>query len=91
MQWPLPYDPVSKQPSVTIMFPYLTFFMAIISVILLHIYPNLFLPTITTISFWALSTIFYLLRKLTKANLDWNNKTLELENSNEENEDEIGN
>jgi hypothetical protein len=80
MQWPLAYDPISQSPSITLTCAYLTFVLAFISVIFLHIYPQtMFVPTMTAISFWAGSMVFYLLRKLTKAKFDWQNKSVELD------------
>ena len=90
---PLPvfHDPASKKPSITIMFSYVTFIVSVVSVILLHIYPNLLIPTIASLSFWTISTMFYLLRKLTKAKLDLSQKSIELSNSSDNSsENEIG-
>lgn len=96
MRWPLPHDPITEKPSITIMFAYASFVLAFISIIIFHFYPTvMFLPAATAISFWALSTVFYLLRKLTKAKFDWQNKSLELGSEDSEqkptNEDSIGN
>jgi hypothetical protein len=76
---PYIHDPVSKKPSITLLFPYLTFTLAFISTILLHFHASLFLATITSIIFWVISVIFYQLRKLQKAKFDLDDKSFELD------------
>ena len=77
----LPYlhDPVTKKPSITLLFPYITFVLALISVILLHIWPSMIVATITSLLFWSTSTIFYLIRKLNKAKINLQNQSVELD------------
>jgi hypothetical protein len=80
MQWPLAYDPVSQQPSLTLTCSYLSFVLAFVSVVFLHIYPQVMIvPKTTAIAFWLFSTVFYLLRKLTKAKLDLKEKSFEFD------------
>lgn len=80
MQWPLAYDPVSQLPSLTLTCSYVSFILAFVSVIFLHIYPQtMFVPTSTAITFWFLSTMFYLLRKITRAKVDLKDKSVDLE------------
>lgn len=76
---PYGYDPVTKQPSITILFPYITFVIACISVILLHIFEGMLVAAATSIFFWASAVIFYLLRKLEKASIDFNNRKISLD------------
>ena len=84
----LPYlhDPVTNKPSITLLFPYITFVIAFISVILLHIWPSLLVATITSIVLWCIATVFYMIRKLNKAKIDLQNQSIELDNG-ESNED----
>ena len=56
------HDPVVGKPSVTLLFPYITFVLSLISVISLHFKPSMVIATATTLMFWAISVVFYLLR-----------------------------
>lgn len=76
---PFVHDPVSSKPSVTLLFPYILFWLACISLIMLHFRPELALATWTTIGFWATSTVLYMFRKLHKAKFDFNSRSIELE------------
>ena len=76
---PFLHDPVTKKPSITLLFPYITFVLSLVSVILLHFWPSIIIATITSIMFWVLSVIFYQLRKLQKAKFDVDDKSFELD------------
>jgi len=78
MRLPFIQDPVSKKPSITLLFPYITFVLAFISTIFLHFFPSVFLATTTSIVFWVLSVVFYQIRKLQKAKFDLDDKSIEL-------------
>jgi len=79
LHFPYAHDPVSKKPSITLMFPYITFVTSVISLILLHIWPSLIIATSVSIFFWAISVVFYMLRKLSKAKIDLNDQTIDLD------------
>jgi hypothetical protein len=79
MYLPYAHDPVSKKPSITLLFPYLTFALAFISVILLHIWPSMVIATGTSLIFWVIAVVLYLLRKLQKAKFDIDDGSFELE------------
>lgn len=79
LRLPFLYDPVSKKPSVTILFPYAAFVLVVISIILLHIWSKLIIATITTFIFWASSVVFYLIRKINKAKFGVKEGKFELE------------
>lgn len=93
IRWPYLHDPVSGKPSITIMFPYITFAIAVISIVLLHIWPSMIVATATSIVMWAVATVFYMLRKLNKAKFDLENRSFELDSGEptQESEDDIGN
>lgn len=99
LRWPYLHDPVSKKPSVSLMFPYITFIMAMVSVICLHFWPSMVLATWTSIGFWIIATVFYMIRKINKAKFSLEEKSFEIANSEapeedspeEINEDNIGN
>jgi cbb3-type cytochrome oxidase subunit 3 len=86
LRWPYLHDPVNKKPSITLLFPYITFVIAAISLLLLHIWPSMLVATAMSIFMWALATVFYMLRKLTKAKFDLENKSFELDNGDSETE-----
>lgn len=76
---PYIHDPVSREPSVTLMFPYITFVVSMISLVLLHIWPSILVATGASIMFWAISVVFYLLRKLHKSKINISKGIIELE------------
>lgn len=87
---PMIYDPLSGKPSITLTCVYITFFTAIKCFYEYKNNPVTPLPTIISICFWALSMIFYLIRKIAKAKFDLDDKSLEIE-SEEDSEGDISN
>lgn len=81
---PYAHDPVTGKPSITLLFPYITFVLAVGSVIALHFKVGMLIATVVAIMFWALSVVFYMIRKLNKAKLDLNDGTIELDNGESE-------
>lgn len=79
LRLPFVYDAVSGKPSVTLLFTYITFILAMTSVIAFHFVDSLLSPAITSISFFALCTVFYLLRRLTKFKVDLDDRSIDLE------------
>ena len=84
MNFPFLHDPVTKKPSITLLFPYITFTLTVISLILLHIWQSLLVATAMSMLFWVLSTVFYMLRKLHKAKIDLNDQSIELDGGDSE-------
>ena len=76
---PFAHDPVTGKPSVTLLFPYITFVICMMSMVLLQFKPELVLSTGMTLVFWAASVIFYMFRKLHKAKFDVKDGSFELE------------
>jgi|CXWL01.1.fsa_nt_gi hypothetical protein len=76
---PFIYDQSVKGPSMTLMFPYVTFVISILSIIALHFKVELFVATTTTLMFWLVSTILYMIRRITKAKIDLDDKSVELD------------
>jgi hypothetical protein len=70
---------IDNKISITLWFAYISFIIMIASLIGLHFKPNFLIPTTITIVVWVIATIFYLIRRIHKAKLDFNNKSLELE------------
>ena len=83
LKLPLMFDPDKNKPSVTLMFPYFSFIVLIICIICLA-KQNLVQGTLAAGSVWFLSTVFYLLRRLNKLNLDIDDRKLELEGGDNE-------
>lgn len=79
MRLPFIYDAPSEKPSLTVMFPYVTFIIASASVVALHFYSSLIIATTTAIFFWLIATVLYMLRKLQKASFDLKEQTFSLE------------
>lgn len=78
---PHAFDPATNQPSVRLWFTHLSFFVALCSVLALHFFPALLLATGVAVLFFSLNMIFYMLRSLTKAKIDLNDQSLDLESS----------
>ncbi len=81
---PFVSDPLRKEPSVTLLFSVVTFILTIISLIALHIQLNLVIATLTTIMTWIIATVFYLIRDIQKAKVDLDDRSIELENTNQD-------
>jgi hypothetical protein len=90
MFWPFVHDPVKGQPSVTLMFFYLGFFMALLCIgassILMMIKGD-FLSATTMPTMLMFSTfIFYRLRRLDSVKINLQEKSLDLSGSSEDEE-----
>jgi hypothetical protein len=81
MYFPYAHNPTTKKPSITLLFPYVTFVMAVLSLIAMHFKDSLFSATATAITFWVISVIFYRLGKLDKVKFDVDDRSIELEGS----------
>lgn len=84
---PFIHDARTGKASVTLLFAYITFTLAIISTIALHFNIGLTVATFTSILFWVIAVIFYRLRNLDKAKIDLDDRSIELEGSGDD-EDE---
>jgi hypothetical protein len=82
IRFPFSYDPVSKSPSVTLFFAYISFITMFISLVLLHIYKQLLEATIVSTFIWIISVTFYRLRELDKINLNIKTGGISLEDDN---------
>lgn len=61
---PFLVDPATKEPSVTLLFTYISYLLSIVSIIVLHFIPSVQSASITSISLFVICLIFYRLRKL---------------------------
>lgn len=80
---PLAHDPNTDQPSITLLFYWLTVLISIISLISLHFNHNLLQATLTSILFVVIGFITYRLRKLDKIKIDIKNQSIDLEDNSE--------
>lgn len=86
MKVPFVYDGDSQKPSVTLLFAYVTFILAVISVICLHFWKELITASATSIIFWIVSVVFYRLRRLDKAKINIKDQSIELDGEDNKNE-----
>lgn len=82
---PIMRSAASKKPSITLMFPYVTFILSIISLIGYYVQSvisgsSLLIPTTLTIMHFALCTIFYMIRSINKAKIDLDDGQIEISN-----------
>lgn len=85
LKLPYAYDPTTGKPSITLLFPYVTFLLALAANIALLV-KDVFTGTVTAIIFWSVAVIFYLMRKLQKTKIDFDDKSIELESDDEQDE-----
>lgn len=76
---PFAYDAATKQASVTVLFMWIANILAIISLIHLHIKSDAIIATASTILYASLQTIFYMIRKINKANVNLKNQSIDIE------------
>lgn len=79
IRFPMAHDITTGKPSVTLLFPYISFFIAMTAIILL-MRENTLYGAIAAIGSWIIALVLYLMRKLTKAKIDIDDKSIELEN-----------
>lgn len=79
LNFPFANDAVYKKPSVTLFFAYISFYIAAISLIILHFRETPLVATTMSFIFTGMMIIFYLIRSLSKAKIDLDDKSIELE------------
>ena len=87
MEWPFVHDPVKGKPSVTLLFFYITFCITACVIIssstMLIIKGQYFQATIMPMLYWFSAFIFYRLRRLDSVKINLEEKSVELEGSDE--------
>lgn len=78
LKLPHAYDPVTGQPSFRLLCAYVGLILAVISLVALHFNSSLLVATITTLCFWVLAMIFYMIKKLTSAKIDLDDRSISL-------------
>lgn len=81
LYFPYAFDAERKSPSATLFFAYISFYIASISLIFLHFNEKLLTATIMSFVFTGMMIIFYMIRKLNKAKIDLDDKSIELDGS----------
>lgn len=79
LKFPYAHDGVSGKPSVTLFFSYVSFYLTIISLIALHFKDSLLIASITTCVYSCIMIIFYLIRTIKRAKIDLDDRSLDLE------------
>jgi hypothetical protein len=79
VRWPFLHDPTTGKPSITLFFPYATFALAFFSAIALHFKSSLMVATWTCIGFWVIATVLYMMRKITRAKFDLDDKEIDID------------
>lgn len=80
---PFVFDATTGKPSITVFFPYATFIVALLGSIVLFFNQKFFVAEMTAIGFWALSTVLYMIRRITRAKFDLKDKSVELSSEDE--------
>ena len=86
LRFPFVHSPTANKPSVTLMFVYLSFVLAFISLISAHFSLAVIPATAMCILFWSLSVVFYRIRKMDKAKFDLDDKSISIEGNNDDDE-----
>lgn len=84
IRFPYAHDTQRKEASASLFFVYIAFYVAIVSIIVLHNKLELLTATVTAIGFFALCMVFYMLRKINKVKADLDDKSFELDNDEKE-------
>lgn len=77
-----------KKPSITLTFAYLTFAIACASITALHFSASLAIATWTSIGFWVIATVLYMMRSISKAKFDLDDKSIDLESGEKPEQDD---
>ena len=84
MRFPYAYDPTTGKPSITLLQFYVSWVVVFCSLFALHFKASLWPATAGCMLWWVLSVIFYRMRRLDKAKIDLDDKSIELESTEKE-------
>jgi hypothetical protein len=84
--WYLPaaYDEEKQGPSVTLLYSHITFCICLGFSVALAFNSNLLTATVSSMIFWVLATVFYLIRRLKTFKADLDDRSIELESADEQ-------
>lgn len=80
---PAAYDPDKPGPSVSLLFAHISFYVAIISICVL-IYKDHIAGSIGAMTMAGVYFIFYMIRRITKAKFDLDDRSFDIENDEKE-------
>lgn len=80
---PVARDSEANVPSTLLFFVYISFIMASGSIVLYHLDDKLLIQTSITVLFFVLCTVLYKLKNLTKAKIDLDDRSIDLESDND--------
>lgn len=75
------FDPTTGKASITLFMTYISFWIAVGSLIALHFKESLLTATTMSFVFAGMFTVFYMIRKLNKASVNLKDKSINLENN----------
>lgn len=78
---PHAFDGRDKKPSIRLLFAVISFCMACCSLAALHVSDGFLVPSIATVTFFVICTVFYMLRDLDKAKINLKEQSFELEDT----------
>lgn len=74
-------DKGEGKPSSTLFYAYVSFFCAVVSLVVLHLKPALLPATGMAFLLYGLSVMFYMIRKINKASVSLKDQSFNLENN----------
>ena len=77
MKLPMAFDPVGGKPSVTLLFAYVMFTLTFMGCAVLLV-QNPTIGTGASFIVWVTAMVFYLLRRLTRAKIDFDDRSIDL-------------
>lgn len=80
---PHAHDAANSKPSVRLLFAYIAFLVAIISIVALHKHKDLLVATWTAIAFYCICTVLYMFKGVTSFKADLDDQSLEIGDSTE--------
>ena len=91
MNLPLAYDASNGGPSITLLIFYVAMIMTVGSLTAFHFLPDKLLqPSLLTLTFLALSFVFYRMRNLDKVKFDLDDRSIELDAGGDNGENKTG-
>lgn len=84
IKFPYAYDGSTGQPSITLLFAYLTFVVALVGNISVYFNPNLLTASINSSVLWVVAFVLYRMRKLDNVKFDLDDRSFELSGESDE-------
>ena len=81
---PLPhaYDPGRKKPSFRLLAAYMSFLLTCASIVALHFNSEMIIASAMSVLFFAVCMVFYMLRRLDSAHIDFDDKEISINTQN---------